>query len=126
MKVITSRLRKLQLRSEAKTEQLTLYPAGWREPTSRIQNKERPSIEDPDSGPKPIDINKIVKVVSKNKCKKNKKSRGGKKKQIKKNILQIQELINNCKEEEEKARFTLLLAKAKNNLNRLNKKKQIK
>lgn len=111
-------------------EQLVLYPANCRIPPKIVNQGaeiQRPAFEDSRCGPQPLDIARFYKNKNKiNKINKNKKPRGGKRQQIKKNVRQLEEIVENCKSEEEKNRFSLLLKKAKNYLNRLNKKKKIK
>lgn len=109
-------------------EQLVLFPANYRIPAGIVKQGteiQRPTFEDARCGPKPLDIKRFYK--NKNKIKKinKKKTRGGKRHQIKKNVKQLRDILENCRSEEEKIRFSLLLNKAKNDLNRLNKKKKI-
>lgn len=118
-------LEKLSLKQpERNIVSLTLYSAGSKVP-NYTKGAEKQQIEADFSkiGPKPVKIEKYNKVVKK--IKKD-RVRGGMKAKIEKNVKQLKEIVSNCKTEEEKNRFNLLLLKAKNNLNRLRKNKPIK
>lgn len=124
---IERKFKKLKIRPESDLDKLTLYPANYQQIWQKIYIKKQDVIKDVNWGPKPGKIEKYIKKLNpRNKVVTNKnKSRGGKRKQIAKNIEELKKIVSECKSEEEKNRFNLLIVKAKNDLNRLRKKKNI-
>lgn len=127
---ITRDLERLTLKyPERRVDNLTLYPAGsqiprYQQPSTQHKNSE---VDNYKAGPKPININKFIN--KKTKVEEIKKKpiniRGGKKHQLKKEVQKYKELLKICTTNEEQIKYNILLSKAKNELNRIRKKKTI-
>lgn len=126
---LEKQLRNLKIKQpENLTNNIVLYPRGL-VPKVPIYIARQSVQSDRDKvGPKPIDISKFLKNKNaKNENiikKKSKNVRGGKKHQLEKEVKKFKELIKICMTKEEKEKYTILLNRSKNDLNRLRKGKK--
>lgn len=125
----TEKQRRIKDIPERNTENLTIWPAGYKPATNaQVETEDRSKLRTGAEssyklGPRPRSIEEIRKLHIKSKI--NKKIRGGRRQKILNNIEKLQEIINKCSSLEERIRFNTLLSKEKNNLNRLRKHKKI-